>query len=91
MNEKRFDLDDTLDSSVREQRWFAAVSATKALQAECDVLRQVRDLADAEWQVARARLESFETLCDALSEDFLEYSADPSTGSAVFTEVMSAA
>jgi hypothetical protein len=91
MNDRRFDLEDSLEDSVREQRWFAAMSAAKALKAECDVLRRVRDLADAEWQVARARLENFETLCDVLGEDLVGCTADHAATLAVSAQIMSVA
>jgi hypothetical protein len=91
MNDRRVDLEDRLESTVREQRWFAALSAAKAQQAECEALRQVRDMAEAEWRQAVGRLKAFETLCDALGEEVAGCSIAPPEGMIADSRMMSAA
>jgi hypothetical protein len=54
--------------SLRERRWFAALTAVRAAQSECDVLREVTEQAEAAWRSARARLEVLERLRDTLGE-----------------------
>jgi len=91
LEDRRVDPEDSLESSLREQRWFAALSAAKALQAECEVLLQVRDMADAEWRRAVGRLKAFETLCDALGEEVAGCSIAPPEGMIADSRMMSAA
>ena len=40
-------------SNLLERRWFAALTAAKAMQSECAVLREVVDQAEAAWRRAR--------------------------------------
>lgn len=55
-------------SNLRERRWFAALTAVRAARSECDVLREVKEQAEAAWRSARARLEVLERLRDTLGE-----------------------
>jgi hypothetical protein len=55
-----------------ERRWFASLRAVRAMQAECEALRTVVELAEASWRNARGRLSSLEALCDALGEQLTE-------------------
>jgi hypothetical protein len=60
------DLDSEPSANLLERRWFAAQSATRGLRAECDLLLEALQLAQAAWQRARTQLAEFETLSDAL-------------------------
>jgi hypothetical protein len=91
MNDRLLDLEDSLESSFREKRWFAALSAAKAQQAQCDALRQVRDMAEAEWRQAVGRLKASETLCDVLGEEVAGCSIAPPEGMIADSRMMSAA
>ena len=51
-----------------ERRWFAVQSATRGLQAECDLLLEALNLAQAAWQRANRQLAEFEALSDALED-----------------------
>jgi hypothetical protein len=51
-----------------ERRWFAALSAARDAQSECDVLLEVIELAENAWRRACTRLVEFEGLRDALGE-----------------------
>jgi hypothetical protein len=55
-------------AELLERRWFAALRAAKGVQAECEVLMGVMELAEDAWQQARSRLLELETLRDALGE-----------------------
>lgn len=67
-------LDHDVDASVAltERRWFATIRAARAMEAECEVLREVASLAESAWRRARARLLELETLRDALGEQLCE-------------------
>jgi len=58
--------------NLLERRWFAANSAAGALRAECEVLREVIELAEASWRRSRARLARVEELREALGEELAE-------------------
>jgi hypothetical protein len=60
-----------------ERRWFAANSAAVALSAECDVLREVLELADDAWRRARAHLDRLEALRDRLGVELEELDLPP--------------
>jgi hypothetical protein len=62
-------LGDDSAANLLERRWFAAGRAASEVQAECDALAHVLDMAQAAWRGARARLSQLETLRDALGED----------------------
>jgi hypothetical protein len=55
-----------------ERRWFASIAAVRTMQAECEVLREALDMADASWRRARVRLARLEALRDALGEQLSE-------------------
>jgi hypothetical protein len=55
-------------AELLERRWFAALRAARSVQAECEVLLGVMELAEDAWRRARARLVELETLRDALGE-----------------------
>lgn len=56
-----------------ERRWFAAQSATRGLQAECDLLLEALKLAHAAWQRSRNQLAEFEALSDALENELTAF------------------
>lgn len=56
-------------SLVLERRWFASMKAVTALQAECEVLREVLETADEAWRRARQQLSRLEALRDALGDE----------------------
>jgi hypothetical protein len=53
-------------NDLAERRWFALLSAIRALQAECAVLQEASNLAGVAWRRAGAQLAEFEALRDAL-------------------------
>jgi hypothetical protein len=55
-------------AELLERRWFAAQRAAQSVQAECEVLLGVLELAEESWRRARAQLTELETLRDALGE-----------------------
>jgi hypothetical protein len=52
-----------------ELRWFAAEKAARAAQSECDVLLQVIEQSEMALRLARARVDAFGKLRDALDAD----------------------
>jgi hypothetical protein len=52
-----------------ERRWFSSIAAVRAAQAECEVLREVVELAVAAWRRAQTQLAEIESLRDALGEE----------------------
>jgi hypothetical protein len=64
------DLD--ANASLLERRWIASIAAVRNLQSECDVLREVMEMADSAWQRARAQLSRLETVRDALAEELAD-------------------
>jgi hypothetical protein len=60
------DLDSEPTANLLERRWFAAQSAARSLQAECDLLLEALNLAQVAWQRAQSQLAEFEALSDAL-------------------------
>ncbi len=58
--------DDDAAANLLERRWFAASAAAKTLQGECEVLREVMEIAEGAWRHARAQLAELETLRDGL-------------------------
>ena len=81
------------DAAVRllEHRWFASMKAASAVQAECEVLREVMDQAERAWGHARAQLAGLEALRDALGEQLAERDARWSVPGPVARAVFSAA
>jgi hypothetical protein len=55
-------------AQIWERRWFAASAAVKSVQAECEVLLAVIQLAVDEWRRSCAQLAQLEALRDALGE-----------------------
>ena len=55
-------------ANLIERRWFSSISAVRAAQAECEVLREVMLLAESAWRRARAQLAELENLRDALGD-----------------------
>lgn len=51
-----------------ERRWFACMTAVKALEAEGDLLRQVLEITQATWRRNRAEIMRLEALRDAFGE-----------------------
>ncbi len=62
-------LADDYSANLLERRWFAAGRAASEVQAECDALAHVLDMAQAAWRGARTRLAQLEALRDALGEE----------------------
>jgi hypothetical protein len=52
-----------------ERRWFSSITAVRTAEAECDVLREVLQLADSAWRRARTQLAELEYLRDALGDE----------------------
>lgn len=69
-----FDLNAEGDAaaSLLERRWFASIAAVRAMQAECEVLREVMEMAEDAWRRARNELVKREALRDALGEHLAE-------------------
>ena len=59
-------------SLLPERRWFASITAVRTMQAECDVLREVMEVAETAWRRARTRLAELESLRDALGDQLTE-------------------
>ena len=76
MIDQRADEYEDPASNQLERRWFAALTAVRAAQSECDVLRQVTEQAEAAWRSARARLEVLERLRDRLGETLAALDGD---------------
>ena len=58
-----------------ERRWFAFIAAARAMQAECEVLREVVMLAEDSWRRACRQLARLEALRDALGEELTDAQA----------------
>lgn len=58
--------DDDAAANLLERRWFAASAAAQTLQGECELLREVLELAEDAWRNTRGRLAELETLRDDL-------------------------
>ncbi len=56
-------------AALLERRWFASIAAVRTLQAECDILREVMEQAEAAWRRARTELARLGALRDALGEE----------------------
>jgi hypothetical protein len=66
------DSDTDATAALIERRWFASLSAVRAMQDECEMLREVMEMAESAWRRARAQLAWFESLRDALGEELAE-------------------
>jgi ribonuclease D len=60
--------DGELTAEFLERRWFAALSAAKSVQSECEVLLEVVQQAEEAWRRSRAKLAELESLRDALGD-----------------------
>ena len=56
-------------ANLLERRWFSSITAVQAAEAECEVLREVVELAEAAWRRARSQLAKYEALRDAFDEE----------------------
>ncbi len=63
------DADGDAAAALVERRWFASITAVRAMQAECELLREVMELAEDAWRRARSQLVKLEALHDALGEE----------------------
>jgi hypothetical protein len=59
-------------ASLLERRWFASITAVRAMRAECEVLREVMELAEDSWRRSRGQLARLEALRDALGEEMAD-------------------
>jgi hypothetical protein len=79
-------------ANLLERRWFSSITAVRAAQAECEVLREVMELAESAWRRARAQLAELEDLSDRLGDQLtyidIEY---PQIAAQPARSVMSAA
>jgi hypothetical protein len=73
--------DDDAAANVIERRWFAASARVKVMQDECEVLREVMDLAEEAWRRSRAQIAELEMLRDALGERLAGTHAGPERSS----------
>jgi hypothetical protein len=64
--------DDDAVPNLVERRFFAALAAVRTLEGECEVLREVMELAAEAWRGARTRLVDLETLSDELGMQLTE-------------------
>jgi hypothetical protein len=64
--------DDDAVANLVERRWFAASTAVKAMQGECEVLREVMDLAEDALRHARAQLAELKFVRDALGHQLAD-------------------
>jgi hypothetical protein len=55
-------------ANLLERRWFSSIKAVRTAQAECEVLREVMELAEDAWRRARTQLAELESLRDALGD-----------------------
>jgi hypothetical protein len=67
MNDSYTDRD--VAANLLERRWFSSITAVRAAEAECEVLREVLELAETAWRRARTQLAELECLRDALGEE----------------------
>lgn len=56
-------------AGLLERRWFASITAVRTMRAECEVLREVMEMAESSWRRARSELVRLEALRDALGEE----------------------
>lgn len=56
-------------ASLLERRWFASITAVRAKQAECEVLREVMEMAEEAWRRARSQIAQLEAVRDALGDE----------------------
>ncbi|HEX3395626.1 MAG TPA: hypothetical protein VHS76_02925, partial [Steroidobacteraceae bacterium] len=56
-------------ANLLERRWFSSITAVRTAEAECEVLREVMELAETAWRRARTQLAELECLRDALGDE----------------------
>jgi hypothetical protein len=56
-------------ANLLERRWFSSITAVRVAEAECEVLREVLELAETAWRRARTQLAELECLRDALGDE----------------------
>jgi hypothetical protein len=56
-------------ANLLERRWFSSITAVRSAEAECEVLREVMELAETAWRRARLQLAELENLRDALDDE----------------------
>ena len=56
-------------AAATERRWFASMRAVRAMQTECETLRELLDMVEGAWRCARAELVRLEALRDALGDE----------------------
>lgn len=56
-------------ANLLERRWFSSITAVRVAEAECEVLREVLELAEMSWRRARTQLAELECLRDALGDE----------------------
>jgi hypothetical protein len=56
-------------ANLLERRWFSSITAARVAEAECEVLREVLELAETAWRRARTQLAELEYLRDALGDE----------------------
>jgi ribosomal 50S subunit-associated protein YjgA (DUF615 family) len=80
-------------ANLLERRWFSSIAAARAMQAECELLRDAMDTAVAAWRRARAQLAQLECLRDALGDQLaaLDEQYPEPTSQLLYRTVMSAA
>lgn len=66
------DADGDAAASLLERRWFASITAARAMETECEVLREVVTLAEDSWRRACRQLARLEALRDALGEELAD-------------------
>lgn len=56
-------------ANLLERRWFSSITAVRDAESECEVLRQVLELAESAWRRAHTQLAELECLRDALGDE----------------------
>ncbi len=56
-------------ANLLERRWFSSITAVRVAEAECEVLREVLELAESAWRRGRTQLAELECLRDALGDE----------------------
>lgn len=59
--------DDSAGAASLERRWFYAHNLMESARHECEILREVMEVAQANWREAVGRLRSLEALNQALA------------------------
>ena len=65
-------------ANLLERRWFSSIAAVRSAEAECEMLREVLELAESAWRRARTQLAELEFLRDSLGEQVSALDADGS-------------